>query len=180
MIDENTSDAEIKRLAVLKKLQILDTPYEILFDSLTKLAGTVCETPISIISLLDENRQWFKSTYGLENMRETPRAHAFCSYTILSNSILEVPDASKDNRFKDNPLVTGEPDIRFYAGAPIRMPLGEKIGAVCVIDTKAKQLTNVQKEALEGIAKVVSQCLMMRYNYIKQTDPYFEETPIPY
>lgn len=168
------SEAELTRLAALKKLHILDSPFEALFDNITSIASTICETPISLISLVDRDRQWFKSAHGLEFVRETPREHAFCAHTILSEDILEVVDALVDDRFKDNPLVTGSPDIRFYAGAPITMPLGERIGTLCVIDTTTKELSDVQRKALEGLAKLVAQSLTMRYNLLKQLDPSLE------
>ncbi len=172
--DKDLSDSELNRIAALKKLHILDSPFEALFDNITSIASTICETPISLISLVDEDRQWFKSAHGLEFVRETPREHAFCAHTILTEDIFEIVDATKDKRFKDNPLVTGSPDIRFYAGAAITMPLGEKIGTLCVIDTSTKELTVLQRKALEGLARLVAQCLTMRYNLIKQLDPSLE------
>lgn len=165
------SDIEIKRLAALQRLKVLDSPFELLFDNITKIASTICETPISLISLVDKDRQWFKSAHGLVSVRETPREHSFCAHTILSNEMMEVVNAELDDRFKDNPLVTGYPNIRFYAGFPITMPLGERVGTLCVIDTVAKELNEVQRQTLDGLTKLVSQCLTMRYNLIKQVDP---------
>lgn len=162
------SETELKRLKALYKLKILDSPYETLFDNITKVASTICETSISLISLIDENRQWFKSAYGLEGVRETSRDQAFCAYTILTDDVMEIPNALADDRFKENPLVLGEPYIRFYAGAPITLPMGERIGTLCVIDTSPKQLTSTQLKALEGLAKVVSNCLMMQSNLHKR------------
>lgn len=164
------SETELKRLKALYKLKILDSPYETLFDNITKVASTICETPISLISLIDENRQWFKSAHGLEDVRETPRDQAFCAHTILTNDVMEVPNALIDVRFKENPLVLDAPAIRFYAGAPITLPMGERIGTLCVIDTSPRKLTGTQLKALEGLAKVVSNCLIMQYNLHKQLD----------
>ena len=153
---------ERARLDSLKKLQILDTLQEPLFDEITKLASEVCRTPIALISLIDENRQWFKANIGLEGVTETPRDIAFCSHTILQNEILEIPDATLDDRFAKNPLVTGKPDIRFYAGAPLTLSGGEKIGTLCVIDQISRSLDKTQKIILSRLANTVVELLATR------------------
>lgn len=154
---------EQQRLNALDKLKILDTPYEELFDSITQLASEVCGTPIALISLLDADRQWFKAKVGLPGeARETPREMAFCGHAILQDKVLEIPDTSVDIRFADNPLVLGQPDIRFYAGAPITLPQGEKIGTLCVIDRKETKLTDIQIIMLEGLATIVAKALLAR------------------
>lgn len=137
---------EKTRLSALRQLNVLDSPFETMFDDITKLASHVCGTPVALISLVDENRQWFKSEVGLPGVRETPRESAFCAHTIMSPSLMEVADATLDVRFASNPLVLGDPSIRFYAGAPIVMPQGESIGTLCVIDRKANSLNDHQKE----------------------------------
>jgi GAF domain-containing protein len=156
------SESEKQRLKALMHLNVLDSPFETIFDSITQLASEVCGMPVSLISLVDEDRQWFKSNVGLPGVTETPRSMAFCAHTILTNEILEIPDASLDDRFLNNPLVTGNPDIRFYAGAPITLPLGENIGSLCVIDTKAGSLNEYQRITLIGLAKITAQLLVAR------------------
>ncbi|MFN2528235.1 MAG: diguanylate cyclase domain-containing protein [Candidatus Baltobacteraceae bacterium] len=136
---------ERARLRHLYKLELLDTPPEPAYDAFTQLAAQICGTPISLISLIDKDRQWFKSNLGLEGIRETARDVAFCSEAIQSHSLLEVQDAAADARFKDNPLVTGEPNIRFYAGAPLIVGDGHAIGSLCVIDRVARKLSDAQR-----------------------------------
>ena len=153
---------EVTRLETLRKLKISDSPYESLFNTITRAISEICNTPISLISFIEEDRQWFKSIVGLDGITQTPIEQSFCAHTILSEKTMEVEDATQDERFKNNPLVTGTPNIRFYAGAPITLPLGERIGSLCVIDTKANQLNDYKKAALEGFAKVISQTLLIR------------------
>lgn len=160
-------ELEQKRIAALRKLKILDSPYESLFDAITKVASEVCNAPMALISFVDEDRQWFKSKIGFANLAETPKDIAFCAHTIQSQGILEVTDATLDERFSKNPLVTGEPNIRFYAGSPITLPLGEKIGTICVLDCKANQLSVQQKAILEDLAKVIAQVLIIRGNNLR-------------
>lgn len=161
---------ETQRLKRLQALMVLDTAPESLFDEITKLASEVCGTPIALISLIDENRQWFKANVGLEGATETERNIAFCSHAILQNDVFEISDAQSDQRFQKNPLVTEDPNIRFYAGAPIAMPTGEKIGTLCVIDQETRQLTPFQKTMLEGLAKIVSEALTYRQQSTHQIE----------
>lgn len=153
---------EAKRLKVLHQLLILDSPYECLFDTITRAVSVVCRTKMALLSFIDEDRQWFKSRVGIEGITETSRDGGLCSATILSDDILEIPDALLDPRFNTNPYIVGSPNIRFYAGAPIVMPLGERIGSLCVFDSTPNQLNEYQRDALDGFAKVVSQALLMR------------------
>ncbi len=145
---------ESARLAALKRYAILDTPAEAEFDDLTQLAAQICGTPIALVSLVGANRQWFKSKLGIA-ATETPRDIAFCSHGIAGAGLFEVPDATQDDRFKDNPLAIGEPNIRFYAGAPLTTPEGHNIGMLCVKDTVPRQLTPKQREALARLGRQV-------------------------
>lgn len=153
---------EAVRLARLHQLLVLDTQPEPLFDTLTQLAAELCEVPISLISLIDTDRQWFKSCLGLPGVKETPRDVAFCAHAIVNSTIFEVPDAALDPRFAINPLVIGEPSIRFYAGAPLTLPGGERLGTLCVIDRQPRKLTLAQRAQLTGLAQAVTQALLMR------------------
>ena len=153
---------EKARLKRLERLMVLDSQPEALFDEITKLASQICGTPIALVSLVDKNRQWFKASVGLEGTTETHRDFAFCAHAILDNHILEIPDATKDKRFKNNPLVTSDPNIRFYAGMPLLLPDGNNIGTLCVIDRKPKHLNKEQKAILSGLASIVAKALLFR------------------
>lgn len=152
---------EQERIACLNSFGVLDTDPEQCFDELTRLAATICETPIALVSLVDPTRQWFKATFGIE-AKETCRDIAFCAHTLLENHVMMVEDASLDDRFKNNPLVTGEPGIRFYAGAPLTTPDNLNLGTLCVIDRVARTLTEDQKTALEILSRQVVAQLMLR------------------
>ena len=142
---------EIERLKAVLDTEILDSSPEEVFDRLTKLAAEICGTEYSVISLIDSERQWFKSTFGFAGT-ETPRDVSFCGHTILGTKILEVLDATTDERFSNNPSVVGEPHIRFYAGAPLIDSNGFALGTLCVFDSKTKTLENYQLEALRTFA----------------------------
>ena len=145
---------EKERLKALIGYNILDTLPESELDSITKLASTICKTPIALISLIDENRQWFKSKIGLD-VKETPRDISFCQYAIMEDAVYEVRDAANNKLFANNPLVTHEPKIRFYAGAPLIDPEGNNLGTLCVIDTVPGQLSDEQKESLQLLANAI-------------------------
>lgn len=153
---------EDSRLAALIELDVLDTPPEAEFDGLVKVAASVCDTPISLITMIDHDRQWFKASVGLDALLETPREVAFCAHTIHDDEIFEITDASLDPRFIDNPLVTGHPNIRFYAGFTLRLSNGARVGTLCVIDQQPRQLTPQQREILRHLSTAVVQALESR------------------
>ncbi len=158
---------ESERLSSLADLQILDTVSEQQFDDITFLASQICQTPIALFSLVDKNRQWFKSKQGLETA-ETSRDIAFCAHAILQNEIFLVPDAQKDERFHDNPLVTGGPKIQFYAGTAIRDPRSQlPIGTLCVIDSKPRELSEHQAQALQSLKRQIESLLQLRLSQQK-------------
>lgn len=158
---------EQDRLAALIGYEVLDTPPERAFDDVARLAATICDTPIALVSLVDESRQWFKARVGLA-ASETPREIAFCAHAILDDQVLVVEDASIDPRFSDNALVTGGPRIRFYAGAPLQTPGGYQIGTVCVIDRQSRRLGDQQLTALQALARVVIDELELRLVRLKR------------
>jgi GAF domain-containing protein len=154
---------ERKRLEVLWEYDVLDTVPEAVFDDLTELAADICEVPIALISLVDEDRQWFKSKVGITSS-ETTRDMSFCSHAIRQEGLFVVPDAANDERFKRNPLVVDETLIRFYAGAPLVTPDGHALGTLCVLDKVPRELRPEQKQALRVLAHhVVSQLELRRH-----------------
>jgi GAF domain-containing protein len=152
---------EKKRLEILWQYEVLDTIPEMVFDELTELAAHICEAPVALITLVDENRQWFKSKVGVD-LNQTSRDISFCAHAILHEDVLVVADATKDKRFAKNPLVVSEPRIRFYAGAPLITPDGQALGTLCVLDKKPHKMTPDQKRALEILSRHVMTQLELR------------------
>ncbi|MEB0260254.1 MULTISPECIES: GAF domain-containing sensor histidine kinase [unclassified Mucilaginibacter] len=153
---------ESERLASLASYNILDTALEVDFEELTILASEICQTPIALISLVDDRRQWFKSKYGVK-VSESPKEFAFCAHTIVNkNEVMVVPDAREDSRFATNPLVTGDEKIVFYAGVPLLNEDGHALGSLCVIDHEPKELTEKQLKALRVLAKQVLNQMELR------------------
>ena len=152
---------EAERLAALKEYHILDTGTDQSYDDITTLAAHICEVPIAMISLVDEARQWFKSRLGVEQ-QQTPREAAFCAHAILKNGNFIVRDATRDRRFADNALVTGEPHIRFYAGIPLINPEGLALGTLCVVDRQPRRLSTAQLKALQALSRQVMALLELR------------------
>src|SRR6266536_1419274 len=158
---------EDARLEALRELEILDSAPEEDFDDLALIASQICGTPMSMISLIDRDRQWFKAKVGIE-ARETSRDLAFCAHAILQRDLFVVPDATKDPRFSENPLVTADPKIRFYAGAPLRTPEGHALGTLCVLDRFPRQLTEEQETALRALSRQVEAQLELRRRLIQE------------
>jgi len=150
---------EAQRIESLRRLKVLDTPADSICDGLVEVAAAVCGVPISLISLIDSDRQWFKANVGLPGVTETSREAAFCNHTIRSDDLLEVYDATVDPRFAANPLVTGDPDIRFYAGQPLTLSDGAIAGTLCVIDRVPRQLNPQQRKVLVSLAKAATKIL---------------------
>jgi GAF domain-containing protein len=159
------SSNEAARVGALQKYAILDSEPEHAFDDLTFLASYVCRTPIALISLIDENRQWFKAKVGI-SATETSRDIAFCSTAIQQPDVFVVPDAMKDERFCKNPLVVSEPNIRFYAGAPLVNEEGYALGTLCVIDRAPRELGADQEAALKALSRLVLMQMEFRRNLI--------------
>jgi len=164
-MEDDALGAENRRQAVLDSYGILDTPDERPYDDMIRLAAFFCETPSAMISFLDRDRLWMKATYGVPD-REAPRAISFCTHAVLKpDQVMVVPDARRDPRFAENPLVTGGPKIRLYAGAPMISPEGEALGTICVMDQAPRELSTAQVESLQILARQVVGQLELRRNY---------------
>jgi GAF domain-containing protein len=166
--DSETTEAqsmkqEIRRLQVLKSYEILESESEEAFERITSMASRIFHVPVALISLVDLGRQWFLSNRGFGDIMETPRRTGFCGHVVLAKEgIVLVPDATKDVRFKDIPIVAGEPYLRFYAGAPLIAPEGYKLGALCLVDFKPRSFTQDEEATLVDMAKMVVDALVSR------------------
>ncbi len=154
---------ETARLVALNRYAILDSEPEQSFDDLVILAAHICKTPIAMLSLVDDHRQWFKSKLGVQ-VRETPRESSICVHAIQQEDLFIVPDTLQDPRFRENPLVTGEPHIRFYAGAPLINEDGFALGTLCVVDREPRQLDAEQKEAINALSRLALRQMELRMN----------------
>lgn len=154
MIEPGIPLNETLRLATLKSLNVLDTPAEERFDRVTRMAKRMFRVPIALVSIVDEDRQWFKSAQGLDAC-QTPRNISFCGHAILGDDIFLIPDALEDQRFADNPLVTGAPHVRFYAGCPLRAPDGSKVGTLCIIDAVPREFDHDDALAMRDLAAMI-------------------------
>jgi len=154
---------EAARLAALDRYAILDTDPEESFDDLVILASYICKTPIALLSLLDDHRQWFKSTVGVQ-VRETPLEMSICAHAIKQQDLFIVPDTLQDARFRENPMVVGEPHIRFYAGAPLINEDGFALGTLCVLDRQPRELDSEQKQALKSLRQLALKQMELRRN----------------
>ncbi len=160
---------EQQRLAALHALELLDTPAEAMFDHITALAAQICDTPIALISLVDAQRQWFKSRVGLD-AEQTARELAFCAHAVHADALLEVGNALDDARFRDNPLVTSDPSIRFYAGMPLHDGQGLALGTLCVIDRRPRQLDEHQRQQLRHLAQLTGELFELRLQARRQAE----------
>ena len=161
MISAQEPPNELERVAALHQCNILDTEPEQGFDDITKLAAYICQTPIALVSLIDKERVWFKSKVGISEI-EIPKKITFCAHTILKDRIFIIPDTYKDERFASNPLVTGPPKIRFYAGIPIKNVEGYPLGTLCVIDRQPRELSAEQISALSSLSNQASYLIETR------------------
>jgi len=161
MISPERTPVEVRRIEILRQYAVLDTLPEQILDDLAALAAQICETPIALVSLVDENRQWFKARIGFE-MAETARNISFCSHALQRPDIFTVPDAMLDARFAQNPMVIGEPYIRFYAGVALTSPENTALGALCVMDKVPRTLIPAQKQALRVLGRQVMTHLELR------------------
>jgi GAF domain-containing protein len=152
---------EAERLQALRELLILDTPPEERFDRVTRFAMAEFDMPMAVISLVDQDRQWFKSNFGVD-CAQTPRDVSFCAHTILERETLVVPDALKDPRFRANPLVIGKPWVRFYAGAILRLPCGPAVGSLCVMDTRPREMDRIGVAILTSLRDLVVEEMVRR------------------
>jgi two-component system, NtrC family, sensor kinase len=157
------STPEAARLAALNRYAILDSEPEESFDDLVLLAAHICQTPMAMLSLVDDHRQWFKSKYGVQ-VRETPREISICAHAIQQGDLFIIPDTLKDGRFRENALVTGDPHVRFYAGAPLINEDGYALGTLCVLDREPRELDEPQKEAVRALGRLALRQMELRLN----------------
>lgn len=148
--------------SALHRFLVLDSQFEILYDSINNLAAKICKTPVALITLVDDHRIWFKSGAGYSYVTDIPKSDFFCGLVAKKNEYLEIEDISKDELYKDNQFELDGKKFKFYAGVPVKLPLGELIGVVCVFDTKPKSLTEQQREVLWGLADILAKALVTK------------------
>jgi len=168
MADAPQPAAESARAERLRALSALDTEAEPLFDALARTAAVATASPIALITLIDNEHQWFKANIGFAGMRGTPRDVAFCARTILGSELMEITDTSSDPRWADNPLVTGQPGIRFYAGVPLTLRDGVRVGALCILDRTPRKLNDEQRQVLAALAAAVAEALELRMQTLQR------------
>jgi two-component system, NtrC family, sensor kinase len=161
-LSNNIAKTDLDRVENLRSYDILDTPPDESYQNIVSLAAAICQTPLALISFIDLDRQWFKANVGMKGALETPREVSFCTYAIEEDNLFIVEDALKDDRFKNNPAVTGDPFIRFYAGAQIKTSEGYNVGTLCVAGQNPIKLSNQQKDALQVLASRVAELLTLR------------------
>jgi GAF domain-containing protein len=171
-------ETEALRLATLKSLKVLDTPPEERFDRVTRMAKRMFRVPMALVSIVDEDRQWFKSKQGLDAC-ETPRNVSFCGHAILGDDIFLVTNALHDERFADNPLVAGDPNIRFYAGCPLKAGDGQKLGTLCIIDSEPREFDQDDASALRDLASMVEANWRPPYVHHRRADQDFQPARLP-
>lgn len=158
-----STTTEAGRLAALNRYAILDSEPEQSFDDLVTLAAHICQTPMAMLSLVDDHRQWFKSKFGVQ-VRETSKDSSICAHAIQQGDLFIIPDTLKDERFRENPLVTGEPHVRFYAGTPLVNEEGYALGTLCVVDREPRELDPAQKEAISALGRLALRQMELRMN----------------
>src|SRR5687767_3392329 len=152
---------EPQRMQTLREYKVLDTAPEAVYDDIAHVCAGVCDTPVALIALIDGTRNWFKARVGVD-LSESPRDISFCGHAILGEQIFEITDATMDDRFADNPLVASQPNIRFYAGAPLVTPDGYKLGTICAIDVRPRRLSEAQRDTLSALSRLVMRQLDRR------------------
>ncbi|MBC7698008.1 MAG: GAF domain-containing protein [Bacteroidia bacterium] len=159
-------DKESIRISAVRKLQVLDSQFEVFYQAVTKLAATISDAPVAMITFVDDQTIWIKSAIGVPGVTQVPRKDAFCGWVVTNDEYLEVPNTTLDSTHACHPLVTDSPNFMFYAGVPIKLPLGEVIGALCVFDIKPNAMSEHQKKMLVELANVISKALVMK-NHLK-------------
>lgn len=158
---------EAERIAAVHKVQVLDSQYETFYNSINKLAALICEVPVAMLTMVDDENVWISSAVGAPGVTKIPRENAFCGWVVTNDQYLEVPDTSLDINHSCHPLVTDAPNFMFYAGTPLTLPMGEVIGALCVFDVKPNRMTMNQKTMLEGLADIVSKALVVKNHVVR-------------
>lgn len=158
---------EAARIAAVRKVQVLNSQYETFYTSINKLAALICDVPVAMLTLVDDENVWISSEVGAPGLTQLPRKNAFCCWVVTNDAYLEVPNTKLDTNHVYHPLVTESPNFMFYAGAPLTLPMGEVIGALCVFDVKPNKMTVHQKEMLVGLADIVAKALVVKNHMLR-------------